>query len=174
LQNAIREFPTYFSALIRLGLLEIELRNFDGAQEAFGRAVAVNDRSLTGWYGLSYSDFALNKMTDAISAAEKALEIDRSSADIFLLLGVMQRKVKNYVVAEKSLLQAKKLYNGHSSDIHWNLALLYAHNLGNYAAVASELEAYLKWFRMFLIGVTSRSLSDNFVRKHLKVIIERS
>ena len=144
LKNAIEVFPTYYAALLRLGLLGIELNRFEVAEDAFSRAVAVNDRSFTGWYGLSYSDFALNKTAAAISAAEKALEINRSSSDIFLLLGVMQRKVKDYAVAEKSLLQAKKLAAGKSPDIHWNLALLYAHNLKNYAAAAAELEAYLK------------------------------
>lgn len=161
LQNALREFPLYYLALVRLGMVEIGLGKFDEAQEAFSRAVAVNDRSLTGWYGLSYSEFALNKTPAAITAAQKALEIDRSSAEIFLLLGVMQRRVKDYVVAEKSLLQAKKLDKGHSPDIHWNLALLYAHNLRNYGAAATELDAYLK----LVPNVPNRSSVEKLIRQ---------
>jgi tetratricopeptide (TPR) repeat protein len=144
LQDAIRIFPNYYDALTRLGLLGIELKKFDMARDSFSRAVAVNDRSFTAWYGLSYADFALNKISTAIPEAEKALELDKTSVDVYLLLGIMQRRLKDYSKAEKSLLQAKKLDNGKNPDINWNLALLYAHNLNNYAAAAAELETYLK------------------------------
>ena len=144
LQGAIRLFPTYYDALTRLGLLGIELSKFDLAREVFSKAAAVNDRSFTAWYGLSYADYSLNKISTAIPEAEKALELDRSSVDVYLLLGIMQRRMKDYAAAEKNLLQAKKLDNGRNPDINWNLALLYAHNLNNYRAAAAELELYLK------------------------------
>jgi tetratricopeptide (TPR) repeat protein len=144
LQAAIRIFPTYYDALNRLGLLAIELNKYDVAREVFSKAAAVNDRSFTSWYGLSYANFSLNKISEAIPEAEKALQLDKTSVDVYLLLGIMQRRAKDYTTAEKSLLQAKKLDNGRNPDIPWNLALLYAHNLNNYGAAAAELEAYLK------------------------------
>jgi tetratricopeptide (TPR) repeat protein len=119
-------------------------QKFENARDAFDKAVAVNQRSFTGWYGLSYADFALNKPVDSIAASQKALELDKNSVNTLFLLGVSQRRVKHYEDAEKSLIQAKKLDNGKTPDINWNLALLYAHNLKRYKDAANELEAYLK------------------------------
>lgn len=144
LENAVKIFPTYYLALIRLGLVYVGQQKFDIAKEAFRKAVAVNERSFTGWYGLSYADFAMNKPADSIVACQKALELDKNSVNALFLLGMSQRRVKNYLEAEKSLIQAKKLDNGKTPDINWNLALLYAHNLKRYKDAANELEAYLK------------------------------
>lgn len=46
--------------------------------------------------------------------------------------------------AEKNLLKAKKLSNNSLPDIHWELALLYYHDLKRYNEAADELELYLK------------------------------
>jgi Tfp pilus assembly protein PilF len=144
LENAINIFPTYYLALTRLGLAYIGQQKFQDAKTVFSKAVAVNPRSFTGWYGLSYATFALNETSSSIAAAEKALEIDKSSVNTLFLLGISQRRIKKYEEAEKSLIQAKKLDHGKTPDINWNLALLYAHNLKRYKDAANELEAYLK------------------------------
>jgi len=42
------------------------------------------------------------------------------------------------------MVRAKDLDKGHTPDINWNLALLYAHNLQQYGKAADELELFLK------------------------------
>jgi cytochrome c-type biogenesis protein CcmH/NrfG len=144
LERAIQIFPTYYLALTKLGLVYIGQQKFENARDAFSRAVALNERSFTGWYGLGYADYSLNNADASIVAFQKALELEKNSVNTLFLLGIAHRRVKNYEAAEKSLLQAKKLDNGKTPDINWNLALLYAHNLKRYKDAATELETYLK------------------------------
>jgi tetratricopeptide (TPR) repeat protein len=144
LENAVKIFPTYYLALARLGLIYIDLQKFQNAKDVFSKTVAVNERSFGGWYGLSYACFSLNQPDEAMVAAQKALELNKNSVNTLFLLGISQRQVKKFVESEKSLIQAKKLDNGKTPDINWNLALLYAHNLKRYKDAANELEAYLK------------------------------
>jgi tetratricopeptide (TPR) repeat protein len=144
LESAVKIFPTYYLALARLGLIYIAKQKFEDAKTVFTNTVAVNERSFTGWYGLSYAQFALNDSTAAIVSAQKALDLDKSSVNALFVLGLSQRKAKNYSDAEKALVQAKKLDAGKTPDINWNLALLYAHNLKRYKEAADELETYLK------------------------------
>jgi len=144
LENAIKAFPTYYLALTRLGLLYIGEQKFEKAIDVLTQAIKVNERSFTGWYGLGYSAYSLNKPEAAIIAAQHALELEKNSVNALFILGLSQRLLKKYEAAEKSLVQAKKLDKGKTSEINWNLALLYAHNLKRYNDAANELETYLK------------------------------
>lgn len=144
LEYSLKVFPTYYSALEKLGSVYINQQKFDSARDIFNRAVAVNQRSFYGWYALSYSNYALKQTEPAIEAGRKAVTINGNSAEAYLILGLAQRLAKQYVEAEKSLKQAKKIAQGKSPDIHWHLALLYAHNLKRYSDAANELELYLK------------------------------
>jgi tetratricopeptide (TPR) repeat protein len=144
LEKALEIFPTYYLALIKLGLAYADQQKYPNAKDAFTRAVAVNERSFMGWYGIGYADYSMNKPDASVLAAQKALDLDKNSVNALFLLGLAQRRVKNYDGAEKSLVQAKLLDNGKTPDINWNLALLYAHNLKRFKDAANELENYLK------------------------------
>lgn len=144
LQNALKLFPDYYLALERLGNELIKQQKYQDAQEIYKRAVAVNSRSYTSWYGLSYANYGLKQSESAVEAAEKAVSLNSNSVDASLMLGISQRQAKHYDNAEKTLKKADKLAKGKSPDVHWNLALLYVHNLKRYGAAADELELYLK------------------------------
>jgi tetratricopeptide (TPR) repeat protein len=143
LEGALKVFPTYYSALEKLGLIYTNQQRFENARDIFTKAVAVNSRSFNGWYGLSYANYALKQAGPAVEAAQKAVSLNSQSADAQLFCGLSLRQAKRYDEAEKSLRQADKLSKGQSSDVHWNLALLYAHNLKRYTDAAKELELYL-------------------------------
>jgi len=52
---------------------------------------------------------------------------------------------KQYPEAEKSFKQSLKYVDAaNAPDVHWNLALLYSHNMNRYGDAAKELETYLK------------------------------
>ena len=144
LKNALKLFPDYYQALERLGNEFIKQQKYQDAQEVFKKAVAVNTRSYSGWYGLGYASYALNLSGTAVEAAEKAVSLNPNSIEALLLLGISQRQAKLYDKAEKSLKQADKSAKGKSADVHWNLALLYAHNLNRFREAADELELFLK------------------------------
>lgn len=144
LEKAIEIFPNYYYALEKLGTLLVSQQKFENARDIFNRAATVNDRSFFSWYGLSYANYSLKQSTKAVEAARKAVLINSNSIDAQLLLGITLRQDKQYQEAEKSLKLANKIANGKSSDAHWNLALLYAHNLKRFNDAADELELYLK------------------------------
>lgn len=144
LQKALGIFPEYFQALERLGCEFTKLRRYEEAVTIYKKAIAVNSRSYWCWYGLSYASYALQRSTEAIEAAARAVSLNSKSAEAFLILGLSHRQAKDYDKAEEALKEAKKLSKGKMPDVHWNLALLYAHNLKRYKEAADELELYLK------------------------------
>lgn len=144
LENSLKIFPDYYLALEKLGELYVNQQKFEDARNVFNRAVSVNKRSFYGWYGLSYANYALKNSEPAVEAARKAITINSNSVEANLILGISLRQAKQYQEAEKSLIQAKKIAQGKSPDVHWNLALLYAHNLKRYKDAADELELYIK------------------------------
>ncbi len=144
LLQAVKIYPDYYLALERLGREYVALQKFDFARAAFLKTVSVNDRSFNGWYGLSYAAYALKDTKIGVPAALKAVELDSSSVDAYLMLGLGYRQAKVFPDAEKALLSAKKLANGKKPDVNWNLALLYANDLGRFKDAADELELYLK------------------------------
>ena len=144
LRNALEVFPDYYAALETLGNEYTKRQNFAEAQAIYSKAVAVNPRSYAGWYGLSFTSYGLREANAAIEAGEKAVLLKPDSVEAHLILGISYRFGKLYEKAEKSFKQADKLAKGESADVHWNLALLYAHNFNRFNAAADELELYLK------------------------------
>jgi tetratricopeptide (TPR) repeat protein len=144
LKRAIELFPNYFLALERLGVEQLLQERYQDALKSFDSALAVNQRCFPCWHGATYASFALEKWTDAIEKAQKALELENNSVSTLAMLGIAQRAVKRYEEAEKSLLRAKKFDEVKTPDIYWNLALLYAYNLKKYQEAADALELYLK------------------------------
>ena len=144
LEQAIAIFPDYFMALQRLGVIRIAEKKYDSAAELFGRAVAINERSFDSHYGLAYANYALSKTEAALAAADKSVSLKPESVEAHLLLGIIRRQTKDYTNAEVAFKKAAKLSDGESADVHWNLALLYAHNMERYADAAKELEKYLE------------------------------
>jgi len=144
LEAALKIFPTYYAVLERLGREYVIKQKFELARDIYARAVAVNARSLSCWYGLSFVNYALKQSKAAVESAQKANELAPNSVNVLLIFGISLRLDKRYEEAEKALLQAKKIDNGKNPDINWNLALLYAHNLKKFSEAADELELYLK------------------------------
>lgn len=144
LENAVRIFPDYYYALDRLGGELLRKGQYADAKKYFERSVAVNAKSSNSWYGLSFVLYAQGMIQESIDAAQKAANLAPESTDINLMLGIAQRRGRNYTDAEKAMLKAKKLSNGKSADTSWNLALLYVYNLRNHRLAADELENYLK------------------------------
>ena len=144
LEKAVGVFPTYFAALEVLGVEYMKAREYEKAQKTFKAAVAINTRSFNGWYGLSYAELMMERHAEALDAATKAIEIDKNAPEAYYVVGMSQRKLKQYDASEKAFVRAKDLDKGRTPEIHWNLALLYAHNLKQYGKAADELELYLK------------------------------
>jgi len=143
LESAVKIFPRYHDALLQLGTIYIEKEKFAEAESVFSTVVDVNPQGFRGWYGLGHSQFSLNKPASLISL-QRAVDLDKSSINAWYMLGLAQRKSKKYEESLTALLQARKLDEGKTPDISWNLALLYYHNLKKPLEAAAELDHYLK------------------------------
>lgn len=143
LVSAVAIFPKYHDALLRLGSIYIQNQKFAEAENAFATVVEVNPQGFSGWYGLGHSQFYLNNPA-SLGSIRKAVSINKKSANAWFILGLAERKSKNYEEALKALLLSKSLDGGKTADINWNLALLYYYNLKKPAEAADELELLLK------------------------------
>jgi len=144
LTKAIQIFPDYYDALAKLGNLHLNQKEYIEAENVFKRTTAVNSRNFENFFKLAVAQNKLKKLNDAVHNLKRANMLDSGSINSHLLLGIIQRDLKQYSDAEKSLLRAKKLSDNQVSDVHWNLALLYYHDLKRYNSAADELELYLK------------------------------
>ena len=144
LEKAVAIFPDYFLALDRLGNEYLMGKKFVEAENVFHRALQINSKSFSSAYGLATAQYSLQKRADVVKTLENALFLNPSSINSYFLLGKTQRELKEYEKAEANLKKAKALSKENLPDIHWELALLYYHNLKRYAKAADELELYLK------------------------------
>lgn len=144
LEDALKIFPDYYLALERLGQEYGAQEKWDMSYTFFKKAVAINDRSFNSWYGLSIAANQSQKPDEGLQAIQKAVSLNSGSGEAMFQLGITQRRLQQFENAEKSLKEANKLAKEKSPDVHWNLALLYAHNLKKFANAADHLEKYLK------------------------------
>ena len=144
LNRAIAAFPEYFLALERLGNEYLLQDKFAEAENVFKKASEINKNSYSAKYGLGAAQYKLKKFAEAEKTLESAASSNPTSVNAFFLLGKVQRELKAYKKAETNLVKAKKLAKNSLPDIHWELALLYYHNLRRYNEAADELELYLK------------------------------
>ncbi len=144
LKNAIGIFPEYFLALDRLGNLYLTQGKFIEAENVFQQALAVNPKSYSSKYGLAAAQYKLDKKPQAVKTLEESAILNPASINAYFLLGKIQRELKEFDKAEINFKKAKELSRNKLADIHWELALLYYHNLQRYNEAADELELYLK------------------------------
>ena len=144
LQNAVGLFPEYFLALDTLGYEYINQNKFAEAEIAFEKAVRVNPKSFSSRYGLAVSQYKLDKKREAVKTLEEAVSLNPASINSYFLLGRIFRDTKQFDKAETNLKKAKELSKNKLPDIHWELALLYYHDLKKFDKAADELELYLK------------------------------
>ena len=144
LKAALEIFPKYFVALETLGSEYVKAKHFEAAQLLLTIAVEVNPRAYKSWYALARAYEAQQKHAEALAAARKAIEINGLAPESLFLAGYLLRQAKQYPDAEKHLIGARDASNDSLPDVHWELALLYAHGMKRYKDAARELKLYLK------------------------------
>jgi len=143
LEEAIKIFPTYFDALNRLGREYVSQKNYEKGYPYLLRAIDINQRSFSSYYGLGYAFYQLKQYPAALEAARATTILAPESMDAQLLYGTILRITENYADAEKALIKANTLAKKMNGEAHWQLALLYNRLNRNQDAV-DELETFLK------------------------------
>jgi Uncharacterized protein conserved in bacteria len=144
LEAALKIYPKYFLALDRLGNEYLMRGKYAEAEPLFEKAFAVNPKSFSSSYGLGAAQYQLKKTDQALKSLEAAVVLNPASINCFYLIGRIHRELKNYDAAETNLKKAESLSKEKLPDIHWELALLYYHNLNRPSDAADQLELYLK------------------------------
>lgn len=160
LEKSLVLFPEFYLALIRLGQEYGALKAWEKSTAMFKRSTIVNPRSFVGFYGLASSSLEAGQPGEAVAASNSAIAINGNSFEIHLLLGQAQRRLQLFSEALESMSKANVIADSKSAEVHWQLALLNAHNLGKYGKAADHLESYLK--------LNKKSADSDSIRKLIK------
>jgi tetratricopeptide (TPR) repeat protein len=144
LKRSLEIFPNYFLALDRLGREYVVRGYYQAAFVLFTKAVEVNPRSFSSTFGLGLALYRLDQVEKSVNLFRRSTEIDNKQVNGFLWLGISSLQSKNYSQAETALDKAKKLSNGESPDVYWQLARLYK-DTNRFTESADALELYLKY-----------------------------
>jgi len=143
LQRALKLYPDYFLAHLRLGVTYAEMGAFDRAVSPLRRACELNPRSTLSQVTLGMSLVELGQFDEAIEALKRGKSLDPESVNAHLYLGIAELQVGKMNEAEAHLRRAYQLGGAQRAAVaHLYLASLYDHR-GQYHRAADELEAYL-------------------------------
>ncbi|HEV7745375.1 MAG TPA: tetratricopeptide repeat protein [Pyrinomonadaceae bacterium] len=143
LENAIKIFPEYFDALQSLGGEYVVLQRYEKAIPVLTKAVEVNRDAYPSLYALSIAQYNLKLLPEAIDSMRRAIVLEPKSVNANLWLGMLLRQTGALSESEPYLKQADQLATAKSSEVHWQLALLF-NQLQRYKEAADELELFLK------------------------------
>lgn len=142
LKRSLEIFPKYFVALDRLGREYVFRGYYQASFVLFTQAIEVNPRSFSSTFGLGLSLYKLDQVQKSIELFQRATELDNKQVNGFLWLGISLLQNKDLSQAEAALTKAKKLSDGKSADVSWQLARVYK-DQKLYGKSADELEVYL-------------------------------
>lgn len=148
LRKALEIFPDYYLALDRLGA-EYATRGttnrsyYEAGRVLLTKAVEVNPRGYSSFFGLGWTQFNLGLTEEAIENLQRAIALYGKSADTHLWLGKAYKRANKMSDAEKAFKRANELTGGKSAEVHWQMAGLYS-DQKRYKEAADELEQFLK------------------------------
>lgn len=143
LESAVKIFPEYFDALQSLGGEYVFMQQYDKAVPLLTKAIEVNREAYPSLYALSIAQYNLKLLPEAIDSMRRAIVIEPKSVNANLWLGMLLRQTGALSECEPYLKQADQLAAAKSSEVHWQLALLF-NQLKRYKEAADELELFLK------------------------------
>ena len=144
LKKALEVFPDYYDALNRLGIEYVRQNKYYESLPFLIKAVEINQRGFSSFYGLGIAAYNLKQMKEATEAFRATTVLNPQSVYAQLQYGRSLRITGNFKEAEKALLKAKSLdKDSELSEIYWQLGLLYD-KTGRYGDAANELEKYIK------------------------------
>ncbi|HEV7682198.1 MAG TPA: tetratricopeptide repeat protein [Pyrinomonadaceae bacterium] len=143
LEAAVKIFPEYFDALQSLGGEYVLLQQYDKAIPVLTKALEVNRDAYASLYALSLAQYNLKLPSEAIDSMRRAIVLEPKSVNANLWLGMLLRQTGALGECEPYLKQADQLAGAKSSEVHWQLALLF-NQVKRYKEAADELELFLK------------------------------
>jgi Tfp pilus assembly protein PilF len=88
LQNALSIYPDYIDASYQLGAINLKLRDFGQAEQAFQQTLRLDPRHAMAYCGLSLSQSGAGRLAEGEKAAREALRLHPSLAWGHYVLGI--------------------------------------------------------------------------------------
>jgi tetratricopeptide (TPR) repeat protein len=105
--KAAQESPDYYEAYYHVGVAETRLGQLDEAMQAFQKAVdSSGGRYALAEFGIGYLFYLEGKPEEAAAIVRRGLELDQSSPDGYLILGMVQLRLNRPDEAERSAREA--------------------------------------------------------------------
>jgi len=141
--KAVQTFPDFYEAYYHLGVAETRLGHLDEAMQAFQKAVdASGGRYALAEFGVGYLLYLEGKPEEAATTIRKGLELDESSPDGYLILGMVLLRLNRPDEAERSAREAL-LRKPNFAQAYLVLSDACGHR-HEYREQLQDLDAYLK------------------------------
>jgi tetratricopeptide (TPR) repeat protein len=141
--KAVQTFPDFYEAYYHLGVAETRLGHLDEAMQAFQKTIDLSGgRHAWAEFGIGYVLYLEGKAEEAVTIIRRGLELDGSSPDGYLVLGMALLRVNRLDEAERSAREVL-LRNANFAQAYLVLADVYGRR-HEYRAQLQDLDAYLK------------------------------
>jgi tetratricopeptide (TPR) repeat protein len=105
--KAAQAFPDYYEAYYHVGVAEMSLGHLNEAMQAFQKAIDLSGgRYAWPEFGIGYLLYLEGKPEEAVTIIRRGLELDESSADGYLILGMTQLRLNRPDEAERNAREA--------------------------------------------------------------------
>lgn len=144
LTDALAIFPNYFMASQQLGLIYLEIEDYQKAIPHLVKAVEINSKAGASYLALGIATFNLGRADLALDALHRARPLEEKSYRVYFYMGLALIELNRLDEAERALKQAYQLGGSQkAASSHLYLASIYTKRGQNREAIA-ELESYLK------------------------------
>ena len=144
LTDALAIFPNYFMASQQLGLIYLEIEDYQKAIPHLVKAIEINSKAGAAYLALGIASFNLGRADLALDALQRARPLEEKSYRVYFYMGLALIELNRLDEAERALKQAYQLGGSQkAASSHLYLASIYTKRGQNREAI-NELESYLK------------------------------
>ena len=93
---------------MRLGLLYLDLENYDGAASNLEKSIALDDKDYNKFFNLASAYNHLEKWNEAASSAQSCIDLKKKFGGGWLELGLAEMGRKNRTRAKRHFEEARK------------------------------------------------------------------
>ena len=141
--KAVERFPGYFEAFYHQGVVQTSLGQLEKAMQAFQKAIDLSGgRYARADFGMGYALYLEGKAGEAEAVIRRGLEVDGSSPEGFVILGMTLLRENRPDEAEKSACEVL-LRNPNTANAYLVLADSFARR-ENYREQIQQLDSYLR------------------------------
>ena len=144
LNDALEVFPNYFMAAQQLGLLYVEIEDYQKAIPPLVKAIEVNDKAGSAYLALGISSLNLGRPDLALDALQRARPFEEKSFRVHFYLGLTLLELNRLDDAETALKLSYQLGGTQkAASANLYLASIYTKRNQNREAI-NALETYLR------------------------------